>query len=200
MLGSKIPMFIAWGRKLTFLYKDAYARILGAKHPDALGRPFAAIWSEIWSDISPLIERTLAGEAVWLENLPLRMNRRGYDEDTTFTFSYSPARDDAGDVAGMFCACSETTTRQTRAEAALRDLAQTLEEKVRERSTALLLYENIVQWHRSPVCAFDMDITGYAENAAVGNGLMAPGMELPTKPFSMGDLTRRVRDMLERRT
>ena len=39
-------------------------------------------------------------------------------------------------------------------------------------------------------------ITGYAENAAVGNGHLLPGMELLTKPFTMHDLSRKVRDML----
>jgi CheY-like chemotaxis protein len=39
-------------------------------------------------------------------------------------------------------------------------------------------------------------ITGYAENAAVGNGHLDPGMELLTKPFSMEALTRKVQDML----
>nr|WP_268747118.1 PAS domain-containing sensor histidine kinase [Sphingomonas sp. RIT328] len=41
-------------------------------------------------------------------------------------------------------------------------------------------------------------ITGYAENAAVGNGHMDPGMEVLTKPFTMADLARRVRDILGR--
>ena len=41
-----------------------------------------------------------------------------------------------------------------------------------------------------------MFITGYAENAAVGNGHLEPGMELLTKPFSLDDLTRKVRLML----
>jgi DNA-binding response OmpR family regulator len=41
-------------------------------------------------------------------------------------------------------------------------------------------------------------ITGYAENAAVGNGHLEPGMELLTKPFSLDDLTRKVRSMLAR--
>ena len=40
-------------------------------------------------------------------------------------------------------------------------------------------------------------ITGYAENAAVGNGLLAPGMEVLTKPFVMGDLAAKVHDMIE---
>ena len=41
-------------------------------------------------------------------------------------------------------------------------------------------------------------ITGYAENAAVGNGLLAPGMEVMTKPFEIAALAHKVREMLER--
>ena len=32
-LNSAFPMFVAWGPPLCFLYNDAYAIILGAKHP-----------------------------------------------------------------------------------------------------------------------------------------------------------------------
>ncbi len=102
-------MFVAWGPELGFLYNDAYAEVLGAKHPDAMGRHFHDIWAEIWSDISPLIDGALGGVASFRENLPLLMNRKGFDEQTWFTFSYSPVRDESGRVAGMFCACSETT-------------------------------------------------------------------------------------------
>ena len=111
LLGSKFPMFVAWGPELSFLYNDAYAEILSAKHPAALGARFYDIWSEIWPDISPLIDAALAGEATYREDLPLRMRRRGFDEDTWFTFSYSPVRDERGAVAGVFCACHETTDR-----------------------------------------------------------------------------------------
>jgi len=41
-------------------------------------------------------------------------------------------------------------------------------------------------------------ITGYAENAAFNNGHLEPGMALLTKPFSMEDLTQKVRTMLDR--
>ena len=41
-----------------------------------------------------------------------------------------------------------------------------------------------------------MFITGYADNAAVGNGHLEPGMELLTKPFSLDDLTQKVMGML----
>jgi PAS domain S-box-containing protein len=111
MLNSRFPMFLAWGPGLTFLYNDAYAPILGAKHPHALGITFREVWHEIWGDIGPLAERALAGHAVWLEDLPLTMQRHGYSEETWFTFSYSPALDESGAVAGVFCTCTETTEK-----------------------------------------------------------------------------------------
>ncbi|MDT9599435.1 PAS domain-containing protein [Sphingosinicella rhizophila] len=109
MLSSKFPMFVAWGPELRFLYNDGYSEVLGGKHPAALGGRFEDIWFEIWPDISPLVDRALAGEATYWRDLPLVMMRKGYEEKTWFTFSYSPLRGDDGAVAGMFCACVETT-------------------------------------------------------------------------------------------
>ena len=40
-------------------------------------------------------------------------------------------------------------------------------------------------------------ITGYAENAAVGNGHLAPGMQILTKPFAMEALASRLRDLIQ---
>ncbi len=111
MLNSRYPMFIAWGPSLAFLYNDGYVPIFGAKHPHTLGLPFAEVWSDIWEDIRPLVETAMSGEATFNENFHLVMDRNGYPEDTWYTFSYSPVRDESGDVAGMFCACQETTTQ-----------------------------------------------------------------------------------------
>jgi PAS domain S-box-containing protein len=55
------------------------------------------------------VNKALAGDATYHENLHLVMERHGYPEDTWYTFSYSPVRDETGGVAGMFCACTETT-------------------------------------------------------------------------------------------
>jgi PAS domain S-box-containing protein len=109
MLGSRYPMFLAWGPELAFLYNDGYAPILGQKHPRALSRPFREVWSEIWADIEPLVVKALTGEATFHEDLHLVMERNGYPEDTWYNFSYSPVRDEAGTIVGMFCACTETT-------------------------------------------------------------------------------------------
>ncbi|WP_165943305.1 PAS domain-containing sensor histidine kinase [Roseicella aquatilis] len=109
VLEARFPMFVAWGPELRLLYNDAYAELLGDKHPGALGGRFQEVWAEIWPALRPLVEATLAGEAVYQENLPLTLHRRGFDEQAWFTFSYSPLRDEAGAVAGLFCTCSETT-------------------------------------------------------------------------------------------
>jgi len=119
MLTSKFPMFVAWGPQLAFLYNDSYRPIFGAKHPHALGLPFREVWSEIWSDIEPLVTKALAGEATYHEDLHLVMERNGYPEDTWYTFSYSPVRDETGGIGGMFCACTETT-QEVRSRAALK--------------------------------------------------------------------------------
>ncbi|UCJ19106.1 PAS domain S-box protein [Pseudomonas sp. MM211] len=39
-------------------------------------------------------------------------------------------------------------------------------------------------------------ITGYAENAAIGNGHLGPGMQVLTKPFAVDTLVSRVRDLM----
>ncbi|MBC7420960.1 MAG: PAS domain S-box protein [Bdellovibrio sp.] len=113
MLNSRFPMFIAWGKSRNFLYNDAYFPILGKKHPEVFGKEFQLIWSEIWTDLLPLVESVDQGKAVYLEDLKLIMNRNGFEEETYFTFSYGPIRGDTGEVLGLHCACVETTGRVT---------------------------------------------------------------------------------------
>src|SRR5262245_34884814 len=112
MLNSRYPMLVWWGRELTNLYNEAYIPILGARHPGALGQPAARVWAEIWDVIGPQTEIVMReGRATWNESLLLVMERYGYAEETYFTFSYSPAPDDAGGVGGVFCAVTEDTAR-----------------------------------------------------------------------------------------
>ena len=133
MQGSGFPMFLATGPELGFLYNDAYAEILGNKHPAAMGARFQDVWAEIWSDLKPFIDKAMRGKATWVENYPLTMHRHGYNEPTWFTFSYSPLRDEDGRVAGLFCACTETTGR-VRAEEALREGRDALPQHGRPRA------------------------------------------------------------------
>ena len=119
MLGANQPMFIAWGPGRTLLYNEPYGAILAGKHPAAIGRDFLDVWHEIRDDLVPLVERAYAGEPTQMDRIDLVMHRRGFREDTAFSFFYAPVRDAAGAVRGFFCSCNEITA-QVRAEEALR--------------------------------------------------------------------------------
>ncbi len=168
LLQSRFPMFVAWGQELGFLYNDSYAEILGAKHPAAIGKRFRDIWSEIWPDISPLIDAAMAGEAIYREDLPLLMNRKGYDEQAWFTFSYSPVRDESGRVAGMFCAVSETTGAVL-AQRGLRELNETLERRVDDALAERKLLADIVEATGAFVQVVDLDYRWLAMNRAAAD-------------------------------
>jgi PAS domain S-box-containing protein len=109
MLDAKQPMFIVWGLDQLLLYNDGYAQVLASKHPQALGRPFLVVWSEIEADLAPIVDQAYAGSAVHMDDITLVMERRGFREETHFAFSYTPIRNDEGQVQGFFCACSEIT-------------------------------------------------------------------------------------------
>jgi signal transduction histidine kinase/CheY-like chemotaxis protein len=130
VLTSRFSMWMGWGPELRFFYNDAYRRdTLGVKHPWALGRPFREVWSEIWDALQPRIREVLdTGHATWDEGLLLFLERSGYQEETYHTFSYSPLRDDQGQVAGVFCVVAEVTERVIgeRRLSLLRELAAAL--------------------------------------------------------------------------
>lgn len=131
MLTSRQPIWIGWGRELTYLYNDAYKSIIGGKHPWALGKPTSVVWSEIWQDIGPMLSQAMGGdEGTYVEAQLLIMERNGYPEETYYTFSYSPIPDDDGSVGGIFCANSDDTQRVIgeRQLALLRELAATTAE------------------------------------------------------------------------
>jgi PAS domain S-box-containing protein len=139
-LASRFPILIWWGPELTKLYNDAYAAIIGDKHPRALGTPGRAVWPEIWEIIGPMLAGVLQrGEATWSDDQLLPLHRNGYTEECYFTFSYSPIYDDRGEVGGIFTAVTETTTRVVgeRRLATLRALgASTLETRTAEDACA----------------------------------------------------------------
>ncbi|MGN6561464.1 MAG: GAF domain-containing protein [Thermomicrobiales bacterium] len=120
-LGSAVASFVWWGPDLIQFYNDAALTIVRAKHPADLGRPARAAWADVWPVVGGLLEGVLAtGEAVRGDDLPMAPDRGGPLETAYFTFSYGPARDERGHVAGVFCTALETTTR-VRAEEQLRE-------------------------------------------------------------------------------
>lgn len=107
---SRQPICLVWGPDLNFIYNDAYAPILGLKENGALGQPFEQLWSDVWEDISPIVHVAMSGTGTWHQEMPLVMMRNGFDEETFWSFSYSPLYDDTGRIAGMINITTDTTS------------------------------------------------------------------------------------------
>ena len=134
-LSSKFPKCVVWGPDLITLYNDAFRPILGDK-PLALGRSFRDVWSEAWHEIGPIAERAYAGEATFIEDFPLVIDRYGYPEQCYFTFCYSPIRDENGVVRGIMDTVIETTGK-VEAERQARLLNGELEHRIKNALTVI---------------------------------------------------------------
>ena len=184
-LSSKFPKCIVWGPGLVTIHNDAFRPILGDK-PPALGRSFRDVWSEAWHMIGPIAERAYAGEATFIEDYPLVIDRYGYPEQCYFTFCYSPIRDENGVVRGMMDTVIETTgTIETQRQA--RILNGELEHRIKNALTVIQAIVN--QTFQSAVDKED------AKEALVGRiGTLADAQALLTRS-SMAEAG--IRDVVE---
>jgi PAS domain S-box-containing protein len=137
VLASGFPMSVRWGPELIMIYNDAYAALLGNRHPRALGRPLREIWPEIYSQLGPLNESILRGEAesFFAEDHLWLVHRYGFPEEARFTISYSPIPDASSPngIGGVLATAFETTDR-VRNEKTLRILTGQLETEVQQRT------------------------------------------------------------------
>ncbi|MGY1590560.1 ATP-binding protein [Geodermatophilus sp. SYSU D00708] len=116
VLASRFPMILAWGPGYTQFYNDAYATLIGAKHPGAIGDDLRITLAEGWAALQEPVEQAMAARRPsWIPQLLLLLERAGYREETYFTVSHAPAYGDDGEVAGMHAVCTEVT-RQVLAE------------------------------------------------------------------------------------
>ena len=112
-LETPFPINLWTGPDMVLIYNDAYRRVLGAKHPRALGRPGAQVWSEIWTDIEPIFERIRqGGVGEYAEDARFLMERSGGPPgEAWFTFSVSAVRGDDGGIVAFLNIAAETTQR-----------------------------------------------------------------------------------------
>ncbi|AEV87475.1 histidine kinase [Actinoplanes sp. SE50] len=111
MLESPVAMMLVCGADYVVLYNDAYAEVLGGRHPVALGRPAVQAFGEAWdqpgmSDVIGRVFRT--GHAV-LEPESQVTLRPGGAEPAFYTRGHSVVRDSHGTIAGVLTVAAETT-------------------------------------------------------------------------------------------
>jgi PAS domain S-box-containing protein len=137
ILDSGFPMSVRWGPELVMLYNDAYAPLLGDRHPRVLGKPLREVWPEIYGELGTLHEGILRGDrgSFFAEDHLWRIQRYGVPEDAHFTISYSPIPDPSSPngIGGVLATAFETTER-VRNEKTLHVLTERLETEVQQRT------------------------------------------------------------------
>ena len=93
------------------IYNDAYApRVEDKGHATPLGQPAARYWKDGWAAVQPQVELVLAGQpARSYKDSLINIDRHGRVEDTYWTYSFTPVRDDAGVIRGVLVISTETT-------------------------------------------------------------------------------------------
>src|SRR5258708_5501989 len=189
-LASNFPINIVWGLSHVQIYNDGYRVVVGDKHPAAMGMDYAACWASAWPAIGGPFERAWHGETSFLENQRMFLQRNGYLEETFFTFSLSPIRDETGTVVGLFHPVTETTSnmlseRRTRA---LRDLAARTSE-ARTTEDALSLAAKTLREHELDlplVLFYGLDERGH-QARLIGCAGIEPGTPASPGIINLGD-------------
>ncbi|AFZ67091.1 PAS domain S-box [Deinococcus peraridilitoris DSM 19664] len=112
VLASPSPLIVLWGKELVQLYNDGYRDVMGVRHPAGLEQGNRECWPEVWTFNEPIYQRVREhGETFQFTDQRLVLTRHGEEEEAYFTLSYSPVRDERGEVGGVLVTVQETTQR-----------------------------------------------------------------------------------------
>ncbi len=111
LLESPVPMMMLAGPSCVVLYNDAYAEMLGGRHPSVLGRPAAEAFGEAWDQpgMSDVIGRVFRTGQPVLEPESQVTLRPGGSDPAFYTRGHSVVRDSRGAIAGVLTVAAETT-------------------------------------------------------------------------------------------
>ena len=128
-LSSTFPILVAWGPEYIQIYNEAYRPICGGKHPASMGEPFKVCWATALPVVGDKWDRAQQGEGTYIKDQRMFLDRYGYLEEAFMTFSFSPIRDESGEVGGIFHPITETTALvlNARRTQSLRDLAASID-------------------------------------------------------------------------
>ena len=114
LMANPHPAAVFWGDELTVVYNDAYAKsVAGIKHPTLMGTGFRGPFSEIWDSVSEIFaECRRTGKSVAVADQMLPINRRGFEEETYYTWSLTPLYGGTNKLLGLYNAPFETTRQK----------------------------------------------------------------------------------------
>ena len=102
------PMALLWGGDGILIYNDGYAKVLGDKHPLALGQPVRDVWPDAADFNMAVIGKVTGGESLSYRDQFFVLERNGQSQRCWFDLDYSPVFDDTA-IVGVLALVHEKT-------------------------------------------------------------------------------------------
>ncbi|NMG55758.1 sensor domain-containing protein [Aromatoleum aromaticum] len=110
VLGAGFPAALLWGAELVQIYNDGFRPLLGARHPEALGRTARDSGSAGWQVHEPLCRQVMTdGDAVMLSEQVVDPSSGDSAQPLYVTNCYSPVRCEDGSVGGVLVTVIDDT-------------------------------------------------------------------------------------------
>lgn len=110
-LYAPIVSAIYWGPDFILLYNDAYAEVLGDRHPSALCRPFREVWPEMEHILEGQLKLVLdTGQSFTVKNQKLAYLKSSVVTETFWSYSFTPIFSERDEIGGIFLTAIDNTS------------------------------------------------------------------------------------------
>ncbi|KEP52556.1 putative sensory histidine kinase [Rhizoctonia solani 123E] len=115
LMEKPIPSCIFWSwPDQIMLYNDAYAMMIGSKHPFSFGKEGRVAWGELWDMLAPVSKQCQRGKSTRKNDDPLffnSMTELHLPEEVYHTWHWTPIWQEDGTVGGVWNSTLETTQK-----------------------------------------------------------------------------------------
>ena len=109
IVNSPVAKVLMWGPDHILIYNDAYAPIIGERHPRALGSACATILPEVWDWNRPILAAGFRGESISHRAVEMTLDNEAGPQSYVFDLHYTPVYDSSGAVGGVMCTVVDIT-------------------------------------------------------------------------------------------
>ncbi|CAE7175104.1 unnamed protein product [Rhizoctonia solani] len=115
LMEKPIPSSVLWGwPHLVIIYNDAYAKMIGPKHPKIFGQKGEDAWKEVWDSFTPVSDLIRSGKSTFKTDDQLFFNsltELHLPEEVYHSWHWTPIWHEDGSVGGIWNTTWETTTK-----------------------------------------------------------------------------------------
>lgn len=111
-LAANFPAQLLIGPEFVLIHNDEWLPLLMEREKDALGRPGAIFWSEVWALVVAELEGVLGeGKSTAHQGILLPVIRHGHVQDVYWDYTYNPIYAPDGTIIGVLNISQDVTER-----------------------------------------------------------------------------------------